>query len=116
MDEHLDRISSVLQECLQTSNTEDVAQLDVMAFSLRSCSVELGELLHEIMISRPRSTDLDEDQLSALLDLIQCITELANFYESRLLRFMQRENHEVMGRPKKFINIAMVCWGLVCQS
>ena len=51
MDEVFDRISSVLQGCLQASNTEDVTRLDVISFNLRSRSVELGELLHEIMIS-----------------------------------------------------------------
>ena len=54
MDGVFDRISSTLQECQQISNTQDVAQLDVMSFNLRSCSVELGDLLHQIMISRTR--------------------------------------------------------------
>ena len=107
MDELCDQVSSILQQCLESSNTENVARLDIMSFNLRSCSVELGDLIHEIMISRLQP--IPEDQLSKLLELIQCITELADFYESRLLRFTQRGNDVVMGRPKKFINIAMVC-------
>lgn len=101
----LDTVSSVIAECLQTSNSEDVAELDVLSFNLRSCSIALGDVINEV-ISRSRHTCADQDQLSKLLDLLQYMTELSNFYESRLLKFTQRLTGTVMGRPRKMINIA----------
>ena len=107
MDEVVCQVSSVISECLQTSNTEDVPQLDFLSLNLRCCLTELGQLLEELLISRQRH--IDQAQLSTLLELIQCV---ANYYESRLLRFSQRGFDVAMGRPKKFINITLVCTSL----
>ena len=104
MEDILERVSGILQECRNGDNSS-VGQLDVLSFNMRSCSVELGELIHEMMFSHP----YDENQLSAILDLTRCVTELANYYESRLLQFSQSNSSVGMGRPQKFINTAMVC-------
>ena len=58
MEDILERVSGVLQECRNGDNSS-VAQLDVLSFNMRSCSVELGELIHEMMFSHP----YDENQL-----------------------------------------------------
>ena len=86
----MDDLFDQMYACLQASDTEDVAQLDVISFNLRSVSAELGDLVQEMMIHRAQS--IDKDQLSKLLELAQCVTELADFHESRLLRFNQGEN------------------------
>ena len=103
MEDILERVSCVLQECCNGDNSS-VGQLDVLSFNMRSCSVELGELIHEMMFSHP----YDENQLSAILDLTR-VTELANYYESRHLQFSQSNSSVGMGRPQNFINTAMVC-------
>lgn len=103
----MSRVNFVISECLQAPDTEDVSQLDVWSFNLRSCSDELGQFLtSEVVSNGPRT--LSQDQLSKLVDLNQCVVKLSNFYEGRLMRFSQVDADTKSGRPKKFINIAMV--------
>ncbi len=106
MDEVVCQVSSVISECLDTLNTEDVPNLDFLSYNLRCCLTDLGQLLEEMLISRQRH--IDQAQLSMFLDLTQCVSELSNYYDSRLLRFSQRGFDIVMGRPKKLINITLV--------
>ena len=75
----LEWISGVLQECHTIRDDRFIDQLDTISLNVKSCCVELGELLHEMMLS---PQPLDENQFSTLLELTQCVAELANYYES----------------------------------
>lgn len=68
MEQIVSRVSSIISECLQAPDTQDVAQLDVWSFNLRSCSDELGQFVSsEVVSNGPRT--LSQDQLSKLVDL-----------------------------------------------
>ncbi len=67
----LDRVSVVVQECIDMGNA---VQLDASTIYLRSCSVELADVLHEVIVSR--NQNMDDDQLSKLLDLTQSCPEM----------------------------------------
>ena len=83
----LERIFGVLQECHTIRDDRSFDKLDALLLNMRSCSVELGELLHEMMLSLQL---LDENQFTSLLELTPCVAELANYYESRLLQCAQQ--------------------------
>ena len=87
MVDNLERIFGVLQEYHTIRNDRSIDQLDALSLNVRSCSVELGELLHEMMLSLQ---PLDDNHFSTLLELTQCVAELANYYESRLLQCAQQ--------------------------
>ena len=82
----LERIFGVLQEYHTIRNDKFIDQLDALLLNVRSCSVELGELLHEMMLSLQ---PLDDNQFFTLLELTQCVAQLANYYESMLLQCAQ---------------------------
>ena len=54
-------VSRVISECLQAPDTQDVAQLDVWSFNLRSCSDELGQFVSsEVVSNGPRTLSQDQ--------------------------------------------------------
>lgn len=112
MDEVVGRVASALAECTQYANegSEDPVILDRLCFSMRSVSSDIGNLLDEILVTRQRSVESNE--LAKLQELNTCVGELCVQYETHLFRSFTQgslRTGSVIGRPKKPINISMVC-------
>ena len=103
----LEWISGVLQECHTIRDDRFIDQLDTISLIVRSCSVELGELLHEMMLS---PQPLDENQFSTLLELTQCVAELANYYGNRLLQCAQQNCCDTTNFTICTMNIIKTAW------
>lgn len=97
----LERVSELVGECQEAWGSENIEHLDSLGFRLRSGSAELGEAVLTLT-----TTSEYYDDVFKITELKQCISELANFIESRHMRLTQ---NGAVGRPKKFVNIAMVC-------
>ena len=114
----IDTVSSVVSECLHHSVSEDLSNPDLILTSLLSCSSQIGSFLDEILVTRQRQ--VDEGVLVDLRQLHICLNQLCLHYEAELFIHLSgstvTEQLQVAaqqglpkGRPKKIINLAMVC-------
>lgn len=53
--------------CMHMRKTENVVHLDALTINLRSCLVELGYVLHDVIVSRSRH--MDEEELVKLIEI-----------------------------------------------
>ena len=102
MEELVGSVASVLSECAQYSTN-----LDRLCFLLRGVSSEIGSLLDEILVTRQRNVESGE--LIKLQELNTCVGELCVQYETNLFRSFTQLSGSVIGRPRKAINIPMLC-------
>ena len=109
----LDRVSSVVAECIGHSGTEDLPFFGMIILSLRSTSYDVGRLLDAILVTREIQLD-DLNVLSCLRELHICLNQLCMDYERKLLVLSTDPSRnsptpeERRGRPRKVINIAFV--------
>lgn len=108
----LDRVASVVAECVGRSGTEDLPFLDMIILSLRSTSCDVGRLLDAIIVTREIQLE-DPNVLSSLRELHVCLNQLCMDYERKLLVLSadpsrNTPSDERLGRPRKIINIAFV--------
>ena len=108
MDIAIERIASVLSDCrsIQFSRMhETLSELDRFLWSLRICSCELGDLLDDILVVG--QLQVDENDVNNLRQLHICLNQL---YVTKLLFLLNRSStSSLIGRPKKIINLSMVC-------
>ena len=99
-----EHILLVISECQRTLESEDLPQLDRSLTSLRYCSLNVRSL-----VTRQLDDELiDEASFLDLRELHDCLELLCVEYEAKILRRLFL-NPMQFGRPRKIINIALVC-------
>ena len=106
-------VASVLSECMQYSDSEDLSVLDRILLSLRSSTSRVGDILDEILVTGQRQ--MQDGIVANLRQLSLCLSELCVHYETKLLLRMSRNSVEstvvpysMSGRPRRIINLALV--------
>ena len=76
-------VASVLSECMQYSDSEDLSVLDRILLSLRSSTSRVGDILDEILVTGQRQ--MQDGIVANLRQLSLCLSELCVHYETKLL-------------------------------
>lgn len=99
----LEDISDALDECRRHSNTNSIEVIDRVLFRLDYC---------DEIICRWVSVHGATDHLDILRELLQCINQLQVHWFVQLNR-IEGGTGIVAGRPKKVVNVELVCLHVV---
>lgn len=105
----IDDVSSVILQCTQTCDSEDMADLDNNLTSLMNASFQVGDLLNEVLVTRQVS--VGEETIATLNELHRCLNQLCLESERKIylrVSVYLSPNSSSRGRPKKIINIGLV--------
>ena len=117
MESVMDAVSSTVSQCSSHSGSADLAQLDFNIVSLISASSQVGGLLDDILVTG--QIDVNGSVLADLRQLHMCLNQLCLEYQTKLFNIMSgitdpilssADLSEPRGRPKKIINLALVCY------
>lgn len=104
----IDFVSFTISRCIQCIGSEDLSDLDMILLSLSSSSAQIGGILDEVLVTRERH--IEDDALTDLRQLHLCLNQLYMEYETKLFyRYRRTTTQSPRGRPKKIINLSMVC-------